>query len=80
MKGPIISKHHTCSINLGPEEQTNVMMKANWVRNVVMKMLYDFRSSLKEHPPIPPADPYSPQTTIINAFSRISSIRMGILS
>ena len=45
-----------------PKEQTNVMMKANWVRNVVMKMRHEFRLSLKEYPPIPPgaADPYTP--------------------
>jgi len=38
------------------------MMKANWVRNIVMKMIHDFRESLKEHPPIPPGapDPYEP--------------------
>mgnify|MGYP000860361931 CR=1 FL=1 len=45
-----------------PKEQTNVMMRANWVRNVVVKMIHDFKASLKEHPPIPPGvpDPYEP--------------------
>ncbi len=45
-----------------PKEQTNVMMKANLVRNVVMKMVHDFRQSLKDHKPIPPGadDPYDP--------------------
>ena len=38
------------------------MMKANWVRNVVMKMIHEFRQSLKEYPPIAPGapDPYVP--------------------
>jgi arylsulfatase len=37
-----------------PKEQTNVMMKANWVRNIVLKMVHDFRESLRKNPPIPP--------------------------
>jgi arylsulfatase A-like enzyme len=46
-----------------PKEQTNVMMKANWVRNIVMRMIHDFKESLKDHPPIPPGalDPYEPK-------------------
>ena len=37
-----------------PKEMTNVMMKANWVRNIVMGMVHEFRQSLREYPPIPP--------------------------
>lgn len=42
-----------------PKEMTNVMMKTNWVRNIVMGMIHEFRQSLRENPPTPPgtADP-----------------------
>ena len=45
-----------------PKEETNVMMANNWVRNVTMRMVHEFRESLKEFPPVPPGaqDPYTP--------------------
>lgn len=45
-----------------PKEQTNVTMQQNWVRNPIMKLVHEFRESLKQYPPIPPgaADPYTP--------------------
>ena len=46
-----------------PKEETNVAsIEANWVRGVMLKMVHEFRQSLKEFPPIPPGspDPYLP--------------------
>ena len=45
-----------------PKEETNVMMDNTWVRSVTMRMIHEFRESLKEFPPVPPGaqDPYSP--------------------
>ncbi len=45
-----------------PKEETNVMMDNNWVRNVTMRMVHEFRESLKNYPPVPPGtqDPYTP--------------------
>ncbi len=45
-----------------PKEQTNIMMKENWVRNPMMTMLHEFKQTLKENPPIKPGtpDPYEP--------------------
>ena len=45
-----------------PKEETNVMMDNNWVRNVTMRMVHEFRQSMKDFPPVPPGtpDPYEP--------------------
>ena len=45
-----------------PKEETNVMVENGWVRSVAMRMVHEFRQSLKEHPPVPPGapDPYTP--------------------
>ncbi|MDH3699670.1 MAG: arylsulfatase [Alphaproteobacteria bacterium] len=45
-----------------PKEETNVMVENGWVRSVAMRMVHEFRQSLKENPPIPPGapDPYTP--------------------
>ncbi|MBK50709.1 MAG: arylsulfatase [Chloroflexi bacterium] len=46
-----------------PKEETNVAsIEANWVRGILLKMVHEFRKSLKEFPPVPPGtpDPYSP--------------------
>ncbi len=45
-----------------PKEETNVMMDNNWVRSVTMRMVHEFRQSLKDFPPVPPGspDPYTP--------------------
>ncbi len=45
-----------------PKEETNVMVENGWVRSVAMRMIHEFRQSLKENPPIPPGapDPYTP--------------------
>jgi arylsulfatase len=45
-----------------PKEESNIALEANWVRNVIMPMVHDFRQSLRDHPPIPPGtpDPYTP--------------------
>ncbi len=45
-----------------PKEESNIALEANWVRNVIMPMVHDFRQSLRYHPPIPPGtpDPYTP--------------------
>ncbi len=45
-----------------PKEQTNVMTTENWVRTPMLKMLHEFRQSLKKFPPIKPGtpDPYTP--------------------
>lgn len=45
-----------------PKEETNVALEASWVRGAIMRMVHDFRESLKENPPIPPGtpDPYVP--------------------
>jgi arylsulfatase len=48
-----------------PKEETNVLVENGWIRSVVMRMVHEFRQSLKEHPPIPPGapDPYTPPGT-----------------
>jgi arylsulfatase len=45
-----------------PKEMTNVMMDNTWVRSVTMRMIHEFRESMKEFPPVPPGalDPYTP--------------------
>ena len=45
-----------------PKEETNIALEANWVRNVVYRMVRDFQESLKKYPPVPPGapDPYMP--------------------
>jgi arylsulfatase len=45
-----------------PKEETNVAVENVWVRSVVMRMIHEFRQSLRENPPIPPGtpDPYTP--------------------
>lgn len=45
-----------------PKEMTNVMMDNTWVRSVTMRMVHEFRESMKEFPPVPPGtlDPYTP--------------------
>ncbi len=45
-----------------PKEETNVLVENGWIRSVVMRMVHEFRQSLKDHPPIPPGapDPYTP--------------------
>ena len=45
-----------------PKEETNVMVENGWIRSVAMRMVHEFRQSLKDNPPIPPGapDPYTP--------------------
>lgn len=45
-----------------PKEMTNVMMDNTWVRSVTIRMIHEFRESMKEFPPVPPGtlDPYTP--------------------
>ena len=45
-----------------PKEETNVAVENVWVRSVIMRMIHEFRQSLRDNPPIPPGtpDPYTP--------------------
>jgi arylsulfatase len=45
-----------------PKEETDVSMHQAWVAEPVMRLVHDFRASLKRYPPIPPGtpDPYQP--------------------
>jgi arylsulfatase len=47
-----------------PKEETNVMMEFTWVRSAAMRMVHEFRQSLRKYPPVPPGapDPYTPPT------------------
>lgn len=40
-----------------PKEETNVALEASWVRGAILRMVHDFRASLREHPPIAPGTP-----------------------
>ena len=44
------------------DAETNVAVENVWVRSVVMRMIHEFRQSLRDNPPIPPGtpDPYTP--------------------
>jgi arylsulfatase len=45
-----------------PKEETDVSMHHAWVSEPIYRLAYEFRQSLKKHPPIPPGtpDPYDP--------------------
>jgi arylsulfatase len=48
-----------------PKEETDVSMHHAWVMEPMVRLAYEFRESLKKHPPIPPGtpDPYRPPTS-----------------
>lgn len=40
-----------------PKEETDVATEASWVRTPLRRLIHEFQSSLKTHPPIPPGAP-----------------------
>jgi len=48
-----------------PKEETNIALANTWAFGPIMRLVHDFKQSLREHPPIEPGtpDPYEPPST-----------------